>query len=710
MAGAGEATHAGVHFLFGIHDHQPAGNFDGVIADAVATSYHPFFEVLRAEPDVRLTVHCTGSLLAWMRERAAPTFDLLGALAARGQVELLTGGFYEPILSMLPDADKIGQVQRLTEFLHASFGVRPRGMWLAERVWEPHLPRALRAAGVEFVVVDDHHFALAGLDRDTLGGYYLTEEQGAAVAVFPISERLRYLVPFAEPGETVAYLAERRDAGCITLVDDGEKFGVWPGTHRLVYEEGWLRRFLDALRAESWLRVSTFSSVLATLPPRGRVYLPTASYSEMTEWALPAAAAAEIEEARERLKALPDGARLAGLLRGGSWRGFLVKYPEMGDAYWRMLRLSRRLEAALAAAPGDRTLLEAREHLWRGQANDAYWHGVFGGSYLPHLRRAVRSALIEADGALAAAAGSPPLTWEETGETASGRVEIRLRSRDLSVTLRPHDGGSLTELAFGPRALDAADVLTRRREAYHARIPSAATGRADQSGEARSIHDRVAAKEAGLDRLLEYDALRRASLREGVLPPGAALEALDPWAGALAALGGVEMRHAVREEGGALAVAFTVDGLGGTPLAVEKTVRLASEGARLSVAYRLTWRGVGPLDARWAVQCNLTLTAGEAMGRYFRLPGQPSLGGHGARAGERELVMVDEWIGVELALAAADPADCVWAPVETVSLSEAGLERIYQGTSIVWCWPLRLAPGETRERALTVTLRTRASA
>ncbi len=186
--------------------------------------------MLRAEPDIRLTVHCSGSLLAWLRERAAPTFDLLGTLAARGQVELLTGGFYEPVLPMLPDIDKVGQVQRLTEFLRASFGVTPRGMWLAERVWEPQLPRVLRAAGVEYVVVDDHHFALAGLDPETLGGYYLTEDQGAAVAVFPISERLRYLVPFAEPAETVAHLAARREAGSMTLVDDGEKFGVWPGT------------------------------------------------------------------------------------------------------------------------------------------------------------------------------------------------------------------------------------------------------------------------------------------------------------------------------------------------------------------------------------------------------------------------------------------------------------------------------------------------
>ena len=104
-------------FLFGVHNHQPAGNFDDVMADAVKRAYQPFLELARAFPSIRLTVHCTGTLLEFLRDRAPRAFDLLGALAARGQIELLTGGFYEPILPVLPDHDKIGQIQHLSEFL-----------------------------------------------------------------------------------------------------------------------------------------------------------------------------------------------------------------------------------------------------------------------------------------------------------------------------------------------------------------------------------------------------------------------------------------------------------------------------------------------------------------------------------------------------------------------------------------------------------------
>src|SRR5438094_10214337 len=112
---------------------------------------------------------------------------------------------------------------------------------------------------------------------------------------------MRYLVPFADPQEAVRYLEGRRGAGAVTLVDDGEKFGVWPGTHGLVYGKRWLRRFLDALRVAPGLTLSTFSGYLAASPPRARIYLPTGAYTAMGAWAPPAAAAAGRAAATQRL-------------------------------------------------------------------------------------------------------------------------------------------------------------------------------------------------------------------------------------------------------------------------------------------------------------------------------------------------------------------------------------------------------------------------
>src|SRR5262249_20871671 len=499
---------------FGVHNHQPIGNFDSVMVEATERAYRPLLQRLDLRPEIRLTVHCTGSLLEWLREHSPRTFDLLGTVAARGQGELLTGGFYEPLLAGLPDHDKVGQIERLTAFLKSHFGVRPRGMWLAERVWEPQLPRVLSEAGVEYVLVDDRHFALAGLDVDTLGGYYLTDEQGQSVRVFPINRRLRYLIPFAPVDETFEYLQGWRGrAPAIAMLDEGEKLGVWPGPHARVYEDGWLDRFFDRLLSTPWLEPTTLGDIVERIPASGRVYLPTASYGEMEEWALPADAARALDTARAEVSRLPDGERLAGLFRGGFWRSFLVKYPEVGDTYWKMLRLSRAIHGALAERPDDARLVRAQVALWRGQGHDAYWPGVFGGCYLPHLRRAVKSSLLEAERLLVDAGDAPETGWTRDDGDGDGRVEVYVRTRELAVTLEPEAGGMITELGYFPSGLDVADVLARRAEAYHDKV----RGRADFApATARAIHDAAASKETRLDALLAYHELRRGSLIDGL--------------------------------------------------------------------------------------------------------------------------------------------------------------------------------------------------
>src|SRR5262245_5590611 len=689
-------------FCLGVHNHQPIGNFDSVMVEAIERVYRLLLQRLDLRPEIRLSVHCTGSLLEWLREHSSRTFDLLGTVAARGQVELLTGGFYEPILAVLPDHDKIGQIERLTAFLKSQFGVQPRGMWLAERVWEPHLPRALSEAGVEYVLVDDRHFALAGLDVEALGGYYLTDEQGQSVRIFPINRRLRYLIPFASVDEAFEYLhGWRGRVPAITMVDDGEKFGVWPGTYARVYEEGWLDRFFDRLLSTPWLESTTLGDVVERTPASGRVYLPTASYGEMGEWALPADAARALEAAKAEVSRLPDGERLVGLFRGGFWRSFLVRYPEVGDTYWKMLRLSRAIHGALAQDPDDGRLVRAQVALWRGQANDAYWPGVSGGCYLPHLRRAVKTSLLEAERALVEAHAISETSWTREDGDGDGRVEVYVRTRALAVTLEPEAGGMVTELGYFPAALDVADVLARRAEAYHDKVRARAA--APTPTASRTIHDATTPKETGLDARLAYDDLRRGSLIDGLFRDGPApLDPVAPWAQARATLCGERLECVVQDEDGAVTVVLSHAPTPALPLAVEKRVTIRD--ATLEARYRLRPSPARRLTGRWAVQWNLALTAGHARDRYFDLADRPTLGSSGRATDLGGVSLVDEWANVEARLRWSPVAELAWGPVETVSLSEGGFERIYQGTALLLVWRLDVAPGEDAALEVSVTL------
>jgi 4-alpha-glucanotransferase len=469
----------------------------------------------------------------------------------------------------------------------------------------------------------------------------------------------------------------------------------WSGVVRHVYEDGWLDAFFDRVAETAWLKWATFADVVDAGPPTGRVYLPTASYQEMGEWALPPEAGRALEEAKRDLGPLEGGARLVGLLRGGFWRNFLVKYPEVAEIYWKMLRVSAAVTQAHQQRPDDRAVLDAREALWRGQANDAYWHGVFGGCYLPHLRRAVKSALLEAEAGLVT--GRQPVDVTVADVNGDGRDEILVRTPALCVTLNPARGGTLTEVAALARWHDVADVLGRRPEAYHVRLAGG-----PEQGATRSIGDTTPEKEPGLHRLLTYDRFRRASLLEGLFDASGDLDPVEPWTASRLALGDAAFQHVVERRGEDVEIVLRHRPDHAELASVDKRVTIA--GARVSAHYRLTAPAGAALAGRWAVQWNLALSAGDAPGRYFTLPDRPSLGSAGRASDAAGVALVDEWLGLEAHLAWSPPATLMWGPVETVSVSEGGYERLYQGSALLVGWPLA---GTSQEVSMTLTMVTR---
>jgi hypothetical protein len=391
-----------------------------------------------------------------------------------------------------------------------------------------------------------------------------------------------------------------------------------------------------------------------------------------------------------------DGSeRLTGLLRGGFWRNFLVKYPEVGDIYWKMQRLSAAVDRRGRERPGDATVAEARESLWRGQANDAYWHGVFGGCYLPHLRRAVKSALLDAEARLGA--DGEPVTAVVDDLNGDGRPEVALHTPALTVTLNPARGGSLTEIGALGRRHDLADVLTRRPEAYHAKI-----GNAEQQGGIRSIHDALPDKQPGLQRLLAYDRFRRASLLDGWFDAEGTLDPVEPWSASRLALGDAAFTHVVERARGAVEVALRHRAEAPAVVVLDK--RVSVRAGTIAARYHVAGASDAALDGRWAVQWNLTFSAGDAPGRYLRLTGHPSLGSAGRIGDASEVRLVDEWLGLEARLAWSPGAELAWGPVETVSVSEAGFERIYQGLALLLAWPLG---GDRRDLSMELTVEAR---
>ncbi|MGH9594996.1 MAG: alpha-amylase/4-alpha-glucanotransferase domain-containing protein, partial [Bryobacteraceae bacterium] len=384
-----------------IQSHQPVGNFDVVLEKIYQCSYLPCLDRVERHPAVRLGLHYTGPLLEWLEEKHPEFMERLAVLAERKQIEMVGGGFYEPILISIPGRDQAEQIARMRAYLKKRFGKTPGGAWLAERVWEPHVPAILKPAKVDYTLLDDVHFLCAGLDPEQLFGYYVAEDHGASVKVIPGLKPLRYMMPFRTVEETLAYLraaAERHPGGMAATGDDCEKLGAWPGTFEHCYRDGWLDRFFSALEAnQDWLATTPPGEYLASHDPLGRADLPAASYTELMEWVLPTPARKELHAIGQEFAGRED---LLRFLRGGIWRGFLTKYPEVNLLQKKSLHVSRRLRAVKTrgALPAARKKIDAAHtHLLRAQCNDAYWHGVFGGLYSPHLRTALWRELVRAE-------------------------------------------------------------------------------------------------------------------------------------------------------------------------------------------------------------------------------------------------------------------------------------------------------------------------
>jgi alpha-amylase len=700
-----------VRLVLAIHNHQPVGNFDSVIEDAYHKAYAPFLQALERHPAVRFVLHQPGILWEWMQQHHPEYLDTVQRLVERGQVELLSGGYYEPIFPVIPEADRIGQIRKLTDWLHDRFGVEATGGWLAERVWEPHLAESLARAGLRYAVVDDSHFLGAGHRSEELDGYFVTEENGHLLRVFPIRQRLRYTLPFAEPEETLEELRQamhRREDAVLVHADDGEKFGVWPGTHELCYDHGWMDRFLETVEENvAWLRTVTFRECLEELPPRGRTYLPTASYAEMMEWALPPAAQRSLQEAHERVGSGPEAATLQSFVRGGFWRNFLSRYPESNWMHKKMLAVSRKRRAVAGAGHlQPEALQRISDDLWAGQCNCAYWHGLFGGLYLPHLRSEIYRRLIRSEVALDAASEPPAI--EETDFDADGANEVILRSDDLLAIVQPHLGGAVFELDDRRRYFNVLDLMGRREEAYHERLRQFAAQPANTDGDDRavSIHDRIAVKEEGLERRLVEDTHRRGCCIDHVLVPESSFEAFcaDRMPEAFGLVRAYyEVEHG---EGGIVLETEAIDpGDPGQVLRVRKALRL--RGAVLEADYTITAPGA-PVEYRFGIEMAANLLAGDAPDRRYEIPERDlddaRLLSQGILTDIQRVDLVDEYLGLRLALESSRTAELWRFPVESISMSEAGFERVYQGSSLLFVYPLVLRPGMQWRGQLTMSL------
>jgi hypothetical protein len=633
-----------------LHNHQPVGNFGWVLEQIYGDSYLPMVTTLEAHPRVKVALHYTGFLLDWLREWHPDLLERVAALVARGQVEMLGGGYFEPILPSIPDRDKALQLTRLRDAVEETFGRRPIGLWLAERVWEAALARPLAEAGYRYTILDDSHFSKVGLGEDELFGPFLTEDQGAPLTLLATGTKMRYLIPWRSVEECLAYFRETasEEPRLVLMADDGEKFGGWPTTATLCWKERWVERFFEMLEANSdWLEAVLPGDYVESHDARGPVYLPAGSYPEMLKWS------------------------------GGFWRNFIARYPEVNAMHKKMLRVSERVAAAGSPA-------EAVTHLLRGQANDAYWHGVFGGVYLPHLRSAVWRNLLAAERAVIQSEGE--LRLEVADYDLDGNCELLLEAPAQNAYLAPAQGGAVVEWDVNGR--NAADCMARREEPYHQLLREGTSGSGATAGA-----EPLRVREKGLEKRLHYDTRRRLIFQAYLVARGATVgqavrsrlpELGNFGAGAFDLKRGATMERTER---------LKIGRRRSLQVRMAKSFRVSASVPDLELNLTLSAEG-GPLDALLVVEANLGLPGGAADGTVAGRPlDRPA--DLGART---EVALRQPRAEVEYRFQLGKGGRAWYYPVETVNNSDSGYERIVQGACLLAVQPVHIVAAPLKLR------------
>lgn len=711
-----------INFLFAVHCHQPVGNFEHVIEDAYRMSYLPFIETLEKFPSIKITAHYTGILLSWFEKKHPEFLKKLKALVDRGQIEMMTGAYYEPILTVIPDEDKTGQILKQTKFIREHFGTEPKGLWLAERIWEPSLPEVLYDSCIKYTALDDYHFISAGLDKDSLKGYYITEDNGKSVKIFPIDKKLRYLIPFRLPHETIDYLREiATEDGCnaAIMADDGEKLGVWPGTHKWVFEEKWLENFFSMLEKEKgWIITRTFSDYSENFEAKGRIYIPTASYFEMMEWSLLTEAGKKFEAVTDDLKATGRFEKYQQFVKGGFWRNFFVKYPESNNMHKKMLMVSEKVR--LAKNKTDVPMEAIFDELWQGQCNCSYWHGVFGGLYLNYLRHAVYTHLINAE-SMADEILHENKQWlnvDVKDFDKDGNDEILVSTKYLNLYFSPKDGGSLFELDYKPKSFNLINTLARREEAYHKHIVATENHQLvldNGSQGAASIHEGLRVKEMGLKNFLNYDWYKRVCFTEHFLAEDTDIDKYRSCK--YQELGDfVNMPYEYSEMIGKneIKIKFTREGNifkdgNSFPIRITKTFTVHPLSADFEVDWTIANLSDHPLDLWLGIEYNMSLLAGNDPDRYYVIGGKKPdncvLNSIGQSHDIYEFGLIDKWSSIGIIVDGSKRIDLWRFPVETVSQSEGGYERTYQSSALLSHMKLSIPVGGEHLYSIKFTIK-----
>jgi len=641
-----------IKFIFALHNHQPVGNFDSVFADTYEKAYKPFLELVKSYPGIAVSLHYSGSLLEWLVANRPEFTGTVQALSDRGNVELLSGAYYEPMLTTLPLRDQIGQIKLQNALLRNEFGYTPSGMWLPERVWTSAMPFTIHECKLKYTVIDEHRIT----DHPPLKGYYNSEYEGRTAGIFSVSETLRKMIPAASPEKVIDYLlsmTSENEQDVLVFMDNGEKFGAHPESDAYFQ---WLRTFFELLQNNNAaILTTTFKDYWEHFMPLGLRYPSEGAYCEMDAWAM------------------------ANKGFGTGWNAFLMKYPEANWMHKRMSQISQKIDALQNSGKIPRSIRKIKKQFWSGTFHDAYWHGIHGGIYLPHLRNLAWMNLTKAENAVDQQLYnlSGQIYQELTDINRDGYNDVTIITRNLRAVFDSKIMGGLEELTYKPAGINLCNTIACYPESFH------------QDMDIRPVYDknpRYSLIERYYDKAIDVDLVRDHSLKE-------ASDFLNE---------AVEVKNTPHTN----CVRFSRNGwINWQRAHLCKTITFRENG--FDIHYKIRNNGIAAIDFYFGPEFNFAVNSGSWEQRYYAAPGDlkgQTLEFISDNDGIQELKICNSADHYEICVTNPEPARVMTYPHIIPVLSPGGVENIFQNVVLNYFWKLHIDPRNEKHIRLSVDI------
>lgn len=648
-----------LNLLLGFHSQLPS-SIQKNIEDDSTKNYFNFLTgligLLNNHQSIKTTLHLSGNLISYLDKKHHAFSSSIRALLDRNQLELLSGGIYEPIFSFTPKEDRQTQLLLMNRLLNHTYGYTAYGAWITEFSWEPSLAFDLSKSRIQYTCLPKEFFMQAGLDENEISGYFLTEEEGRKIAVFPILYDLNSLINQHPPEEVIKKLlsdtpSEKNPLAVLFYKDDDTD----------INKLNWLKNFFQLIHnSTEQIQTISFNDYYLSNKPKGRIYLGSIQDSKTNDM-------------------------------HKNWKRFLLKYHEANLIHKKMLRVSKKINSAKEGKSRFKVIKEminqAQDLLLKGQSNYAYWDSTYGGIYLPQERHNTYSNLIKAENLIDAASkhGSKWIQVYEIDYDCDGYDEIIIESESQNIYISPGLGGTILEHDYRPKNINITNTISRKKEPYH-----------ENNGNSLILKNGN----------LIYDNYLKLNLIDHFLDNNVSLEKcknnnlyhltkeiIQPYQ--------VEKIKAKEET---CKITFNtilnLTKLERSPdIEFIKQYSVRSGDSSLTTEYILKNKVTENIDFTFAVEFNLNITPNYSQDSYFYLNADkknktpnPELNSYEELKQINQISIFNKQLGLDLTIWCNKSCNIYRYPVETISYNYKKLENIYQGTTILLTWHVALEP------------------